>query len=59
MLRILRLHQAIDGLSGAICVAGDIVVYGCGGDKDTITKDNDVKLDVVFVKMPELRNCAE
>ena len=39
-----RLHQTIDGISGVICVADDIVVFGCGCDEDTATKDHDVKL---------------
>ena len=43
-----RLHQAIDGLSSVICVADYIVVYGCGSDKDTATKDHDVKLAAVL-----------
>ena len=43
-----RLHQAIDGLPGVICVADDIVVYGSGGNKDTATKDHDVKLAAVL-----------
>ena len=33
-----------EGLDGVVCVADDIVVYGCGDNADEATEDHDKKL---------------
>lgn len=40
-----RLHQALEGLPGVICVADDILVYGNGETSADAIADHDAKLD--------------
>jgi hypothetical protein len=49
-----RLHQALEGLDGVVCVADDIVVYGCGDNPDEATKDHDQKLIDVLKRCREI-----
>ena len=48
-----RLHQALEGLPGVICVADDILVYGKGANIDDAIIDHDSKLDQL------LKRCVE
>ena len=48
-----RLHQALEGLPGIICVADDILVYGGGETNEEAVADHDAKLEQL------LQRCAE
>ena len=39
-----KLNEALSGLSGVICIAGDLLVIRCGNTKDEATADHEQKL---------------
>jgi transposase InsO family protein len=49
-----HLHQALGGLDGVICVADDIVVYGCGEDYPAAVKNHDEKLSALLERCETL-----
>ncbi|XP_011664712.2 uncharacterized protein K02A2.6-like [Strongylocentrotus purpuratus] len=48
-----RLHQALEGLPGVICVADDILVYGKGTTMEEAIIDHDSKLEQLFQRCVE------
>jgi transposase InsO family protein len=49
-----RLHQALDGLDGVMCVADDIIVIGSGTDHGTATAQHDERLQLLLERCKEL-----
>ena len=39
-----RLNEALEGLQGVLCIADDILIYGCGDTIEEAEKDHDNKL---------------
>ena len=39
-----RLNEALEGLQGVLCIADNILIYGCGDTVDEAEKDHDNKL---------------
>ena len=39
-----RLNEALEGLEGVLCIADDILIYGCGDNVEEAEKDHDNKL---------------
>ena len=48
-----RLHQCIEGVPGVLCVADDIMIYGCGDDIEAASADHDKNLAALLSKCRE------
>ena len=52
-----RVHQALEGLSGALDIADDILVYGVGNNEEEATADHNRNLEALLQRCSE-RNIA-
>ena len=52
-----RVHQALEGMSGALDIADDILVYGVGNNEEEATADHNRNLEALLQRCSE-RNIA-
>ena len=49
-----RLYDCVNYLSGAVCTADDLIIYGVGRTDDEATRDHDLKLEKVLQRCREV-----